>query len=178
MKEKADTWQMELTQLTWEFEKLLNDYDLTRLNQKPDPHHWSPMEIIHHLVLVNTSYFPTFDQLAKNTHQSPILGKIPFIGKKIGQMILDANKKPQKIKTFKTWEPSSGSTYNNDLLAAFFKQQDELSGYIQDLDHLLDKNQMIRSPANDWIFYSLDDAFEIIINHEKRHLNQLEKILK
>lgn len=177
MKEKADTWQMELTQLTWKFDKLLRDFDLTRLNQKPAPQHWSPLEIIHHLILVNTSYFPTFDQLAENVHKSPIMAKIPFIGKKMGQMILEATKKPQKIKTFKTWEPSR-STYNNDLLAAFSRQQDELSGYIQDLDHLLDQNIMIRSPAKDWIIYSLDDAFEIIISHEKRHLNQLEKILK
>jgi len=169
---------MELTQLTWEFEKLLNDYDLTRLNQKPNSLQWSPMEIIHHLVLVNTSYFPIFDQLVENTYKSPLLGKIPFIGKKMGKMILDATKKPMKIKTFKTWEPPGSTIYNNDLLAAFYRQQDELSGYIQQLDPFLDQNLMINSPASNWIFYPLDDAFDIIINHEKRHLAQIQSLLK
>ncbi|SHM78951.1 DinB superfamily protein [Cyclobacterium lianum] len=177
MKEKADTWQMELTQITWEFEKLLSAHDLTRLNQKPDPNHWSPMEMIQHLILVNTSYFPIFDRLKNNTHKSPLLGKVPFVGKQMGKMILTATKKPMKTKTFKSWEPS-GSSYNNDLLTAFFKQQDELSGYIQQLDPLLDRNTMISSPASDWIVYTLDDAFEIIIHHEKRHLSQLKSLLQ
>lgn len=177
MKEKADTWQMELTQTNWEFEKLLSSFDLTRLNQKPDPNHWSPLEIIHHLVLVNTSYFPIFDQLIAKTHRSPLISKIPFIGHQMGKLILAATKKPTKTKTFPTWKPS-GSNYNNYLLVEFYRQQDELSGYIQQLDPLLDQSIMITSPASRWIFYTLDDAFEIILNHEKRHLKQLKTLLK
>ena len=48
MKEKADAWQMELTKITWQFENVLEEYDLTTLNLKPGPRKWSPMEIIHH----------------------------------------------------------------------------------------------------------------------------------
>ncbi|EPR70808.1 DinB family protein [Cyclobacterium qasimii] len=85
MKEKADAWQMELTKITWDFEKLLEEYDLTTLNLKPSPGKWSPMEIIDHLIKVNVSYFSIFDRIIDQNFKEPLLGKLPFYGKKDGR---------------------------------------------------------------------------------------------
>ncbi|MDN3690693.1 DinB family protein [Cyclobacterium jeungdonense] len=176
MNEQADTWQMELTQLTWEFDKLANEYDLTTLNQRPNPENWSPMEILHHLVRVNESYFPIFDQIIQGKYKSPLLGNLPFYGKKMGEMILSANKKPVKIKTFARWEPTAGM-HNQDLLNTFFETQHLLSVYIQKLDPYFNQKQMIASPANKWIVYPLDTTIEIMLTHEKRHCDQIKSIL-
>lgn len=176
MNEQADTWQMQLTQLTWEFEKLVKDYDLTTLNQKPNPEKWSPLEILLHLVRVNKSYFPIFDLIIQDAYKSPLLGKLPFYGRKMGELILSANKKPVKIKTFARWEPEAGM-HNQDLLTTFFETQHELSGYIQKLDPYFNQKVTIASPANKWIVYPLDTAIEIMLTHEQRHLNQLKTLL-
>ncbi|WP_339924969.1 DinB family protein [uncultured Cyclobacterium sp.] len=174
MKEKADAWQMELTKITWEFEKLLEEYDLTTLNLKPGPGKWSPMEIIDHLIKVNASYFPIFKQIIDQNFKQPLLGKVPFYGKKIGEQILSAMNKNTKAKTFSSWEPLE-KIHNNDLKGHFFDKQDQLSNYILKLEPFLDQKIMIYSPANKWIVYPLDTAIKIILSHEKRHLSQIKK---
>ncbi|MBI0400529.1 MAG: DinB family protein [Cytophagales bacterium] len=177
IKEKADAWQMELTEITWQYEKILEDFDLTTLNVKPSPEQWSPMEIVHHLILVNTSYFPIFDQIILQRYKSPLMGKLPFYGSKMGNIILASMNKSSKIKTFNSWKPSD-KLHNNDLKIKFFTQQDLLSNYLQKLEPFLGKNLMISSPANKWIVYPLDSAIDIILAHEKRHLSQIKNILK
>ncbi|WP_162340595.1 DinB family protein [Cyclobacterium salsum] len=176
MNEQADTWQMELTQLTWEFDKLVKANDLTTLNQKPNPEKWSPMEILQHLLRVNESYFTVFDQIIQGNYKNPLLGKLPFYGQKMGELILSANKKPVKIKTFARWEPTAGM-HNQDLLNRFFEVQHQLSGYIQKLDPYFNQKIMIASPANKWIVYPLDATIEIMLTHEQRHLTQLKALL-
>jgi len=176
MNEKADAWQMELTQITWDIDTLLNGYDLTTLNQKPAPEKWSPMQVVQHLVLVNRSYFPIFDQLIEQRYKAPLLGKIPFYGRKLGELILSANQKSTPVKTFSLWEPGN-STLDLDLLQAFVDTQHRLSAYIQKLEPYFDRGLMIASPANSWLVYSLDTAIDIIIAHEKRHYKQLKSLL-
>lgn len=176
MNEKADAWQMELTQITWDVDTLLNGYDLTTLNQKPGPEKWSPMQVVHHLVLVNRSYFPIFDQLIEQRYKAPLLGKIPFYGRKLGELILSANQKPAPIKTFSPWEPSN-SLHDKELLQAFVDTQHRLSAYLQELEPYFNRGLMIASPANRWLVYPLDTAIDIIIAHEKRHCKQLKSLL-
>ncbi|MFC4873233.1 DinB family protein [Negadavirga shengliensis] len=175
MKDKADNWQMELANIAWEFEQTLKKSNVTDLNRKPGSQSWSIAEIISHLILVNTSYFPTFKQLLKNEYKPPLLGRVPMLGKKVGEMILDAMKKPRKTKTFEIWQPSS-QLYDKTILDRFFDQQHQLSSYVQKLEPLLEKGVMIASPANKWVVYSLDQAIEIILTHEKRHLGQIKTL--
>ncbi|WP_375583287.1 DinB family protein [Cyclobacterium xiamenense] len=176
MNDKADAWQMELTRITYTVDKLMHDYDLTTLNRKPDPKTWSPMQVLQHLILVNRSYFPTFDQLIAKQYKAPLLGKISFYGRKLGELILAANKKPARIKTFGPWEPTD-TLHNNELLQAFVDTQHRLSAYVQELEPFFGRGLMIASPANRWLVYPLDTAIDIIIAHEKRHCKQLKSLL-
>lgn len=176
MKEKADTWQMELANIAWEFEKTLENSELAELNQKPMPNAWSVSEVIDHLVKVNTSYFSTFDQIIKKEYKTPLLGRIPILGRKIGSLILSTMSSPKKTETFKIWKPSS-RFYDNSLFDKFYDQQHELSSYVQKLEPFLNKQLMISSPANKWVVYELDQAIEIIMAHEKRHLGQIKNLL-
>ncbi len=176
MKEKADTWQMELANIAWEFEKTLENSELAELNQKPMPNAWSVSEVIDHLINVNTSYFSTFDQIIKKEYKTPLMGRIPILGRKVGSLILSAMSSPKKTETFKMWEPSS-RFYDNSLFDKFYDQQHELSSYVQKLEPFLNKQLMISSPANKWVVYELDQAIEIIMAHEKRHLGQIKNLV-
>lgn len=176
MKERADTWQMELANIAWEFEKNLKKSDLNDLNKKPDPNSWSISEVMAHLIKVNTSYFPIFDQIIRKEYKTPIMGKIPFLGKKMGEIILQAMSSPKKTKTFNEWNPEE-KLYDQTLFDAFYNQQHELSSYVQQLEPFLDRKLMIASPASPWVVYRLDQAIEIILAHEKRHLKQVKFLL-
>ena len=64
-----------------------------------------------------------------------------------------------------------------NIMESFKEAQAQLLDFIESCRHLLEKNTIISSPANKNIVYSLENAFEIIISHEKRHFNQAKEVL-
>lgn len=173
MKEIADNWQMEITEISWAFEQVLKDIPTPAFNMKRTPEAWSPGEIIDHLHRVNASYFPTFDAIIYGIHSKPFMGYIPLIGKKTGEFILKSMISPKKVKTFPMWEPRH-SLIDPSIGDKFLEQHAHLSRYLEQLDPFLEKNLMISSPANRLVVYQFDQAIAIILAHEKRHLEQIK----
>ena len=177
MRDKADAWQMEITRLSWEFEKLLGNLGPEHINYRPDPGSWSIAENLAHLIRVNGSYYPIFDNILGQNFKPPLIRKIPFLVNAVGNLLHRSMGSKFKTKTFTVWEPSQ-KEYDLDLVAEFHKQQMELSAYIQKLDPYFESGLVIHSPANRWVVYTLDKGIEIIIAHEQRHLEQSKNILE
>lgn len=173
MKEIADNWQMEITEISWAFKQVLKKIPTPAFNMKRTTEAWSPGEIIDHLYTVNKSYFPIFDAIIQGKYSKPFMGYIPFIGKKTGDYILKSMVSPKKVKTFPVWEPRH-SLIAPSVGDQFLEQHAQLSRYIEQLDPFLEKNLMIASPANKLVVYQLDQAIAIILAHEKRHLEQIK----
>jgi hypothetical protein len=175
MKDKADAWQMDIATISWEFEELLKDRNYEEINLKPQPSTWSIAENLSHLIRLNESYYPIFDQIIAGNYTPPIIGKIKLLAKAFGNLLYRAMTSKGKTKTFAIWEPVQG-TFDPDIAEKFFQHQMELSAYIQKLDPFLETGMVIHSPANRFLVYPLDKAIEIIIAHEKRHLEQSKNI--
>ena len=60
---------------------------------------------------------------------------------------------------------------------SFEKHQQELRNLRIQSEDLIQNKQIIASPANDKIVYSLDDAFDVILLHEQRHFIQSKAVL-
>ena len=80
------------------------------------------------------------------------------------------------MKTFPIWEPSN-SQVKSDIILLFKNHQTELQQNIEDAKELLKNDVVISSPANRNIVYKLETAFDIIVTHEQRHLEQAREIL-
>lgn len=176
MRDKADAWQMEITSITWEFEKITKNLETTEINYQPDPNSWSIAENLSHLIQLNSSYYPIFDQILLGTYKVPFLGKFPFVAKPMGRFLYQAMSSKTKTKTFAVGKPSV-EALREDIVTDFRDHQMEFSAYIQKLEPHFGKGTVIHSPINRLIVYELDQAIDIIIAHEKRHLNQCRNIL-
>jgi hypothetical protein len=80
------------------------------------------------------------------------------------------------MKTFALWEPTKSRVASN-ILKDFEQHQAELKKVIVTMQPYLDGKTVISSPANKMIVYTLDTAFDIIITHERRHLEQAREVL-
>ena len=98
---------------------------------------------------------------------------VDFFGKIILKSVLPDRKR--KMKTFPKWEPSY-SRINGDILQQFEHHQGELKSLIESSKDLIEKGAVISSPANKNIVYSLKSAFDIIVTHEFRHLEQAKEV--
>src|SRR5690606_6142870 len=110
----------------------------------------------------------------EKTYHSSFLGKIPYLADSLGKLLYQSMGSKSKVKTFKIWEPLK---FAEDTVPHFKDHQMELSSYIQKLEPFFNTGLVIHSPANRLLVYGLDRAIDILIAHEKRHLNQCKDVL-
>lgn len=150
-----------------------------QLNWKPDSQTWSIAQNIDHLIVVNETYYPVLASLKEGTYKTPFIAKLGFIVSFFGKTILNAVKqdRKRKMKTFPVWEPTD-SQVKGEILQRFKIHQDELKRQIETMKELVEKGAVISSPASKNIVYKLETAFDIIVSHEQRHLEQAKEILQ
>lgn len=177
MSSKISQWETRLLQVTTAAKNEFGHLTANQLNWKPAPGVWSLGQVIHHLIVINKTYFPVIDQLKAGTYKKPFMGRFKFMVNFFGNFILRSvePERRKKIKTFPIWEPAQ-SHIPGDILQQFEQHQNELIALIKSCEHLLYKGIVISSPANKTIVYTLEQAFEIIVTHEQRHLIQAMEI--
>ena len=171
-------WKSEIDRTTADFKNAFAGLSEGELNWKPDAKTWSIAQNLDHLIVINSSYYPLITKAQQNQLELPWLGKVKFVYSMIGKMILDASgpDRRKKISTFPVWMPAA-SNISADILDRFEVHQSELKQMIDNCMSLLLNNAVIYSPANRMIVYKLSTAFDIIVAHERRHLNQAMEIL-
>ena len=178
MKDKIDKWIKDIDDITQAFTATFEHLNKIQLNKKPNSKTWSIGENIDHLIVINKSYFEPVEKIKAGDYKLGFISKIGFLTRFFGKMILSSvqpdNK--SKIRTFPVWEPSK-SDFEIELLEQFINHQEALKKLIISSENLLLKGALIASPANNNIIYKLEDAFDIIVSHEKRHLEQAKSIL-
>lgn len=161
-------------QVTTNFSSLSNE----QLNWKPDISKWSIAQCLDHLIVSNSTYFPTFDKIINKTYRLPFVQKLNPFNKVFGSVMVKylGPQSKQKLKHPKLFTPST-STLSSVIIEDFSEHQEVLINYFQQLNHLEKDRIVITSPANSFVSYSLHHAMQIITVHEQRHFNQAMNVL-
>ena len=172
-------WPLQLDKITEHFVANFGSLSTEQLNWKPNSQTWSIAQNMYHLIIVNETYYPVLAALKEGTYKTPFIAKLGFMVSFLGKTVLNAVKpdRKKKMKTFPVWEPTV-SQVNSDILQRFEKHQSELKRQIEASKELIEKGIIISSPANRNIVYKLETAFDIIVSHEQRHLEQAKEVLQ
>ena len=172
-------WNAHLDQITELFFANFGSLSAEQLNWKPNWQTWSIAQNIDHLIVVNETYYPVLTSLKKGTYKTPLIAKVGFIVSFLGKTILASvsPERKKKMKTFPFWEPAA-SQLKDDILKEFEKHQTELKLNIEASKEFVEKGVVISSPANKNIVYKLETAFDILVSHEQRHLEQAKEVLQ
>jgi hypothetical protein len=179
MKDKINGWLQRIDKQSERVNALFGNLNEEELKKQLSTKEWSIAQNLQHLIVINNSYFPAIDAIRAGKQKLGFLSKLAFMRKFFAKLILGSVQpdRKRKMKTFPLWEPNQ-ITIEHNLISAFLKHQESLKNLISDAEDLLLKNAVIASPANKNIVYSLADAFEIIVTHEERHINQAVELLK
>lgn len=176
MSSLSEKWTLDIKKLSdaiqSEFGHLPADLLASKISEKD----WSIAEIFSHIITVNESYYPLFDQIQKGKYVYSMLGNFAFIRKYFGNIILKSvlPTNPKKQKTLPLWQPKTdidSQTIIGDVQTHFI----DLSSRIENLEPLIKRNVTIASPANDMIVYDIQTALDIIVAHMKRHFEQARR---
>ena len=173
------SWSSTLSDISRRFSTEFGELTIEQLNWKPNSNTWSIAQNLDHLIVVNETYYPVLASLKTGTYKTPFVAKIGFMVSFLGKTVLKAVQpvRKKKMKTFPIWEPTT-SNVNGDILKRFQNHQNELIQIIEGARELVEKGVVISSPANKNIVYKLETAFDIIVSHEQRHLEQAKEILQ
>ena len=179
MQHRIQNWHHQLDSNTKNFREQFEELSIEEINRKPNPATWSVAENIQHLISVNESYYPIIKDVKEGKHKVPFTGKFKFLVNFMGNALLKSVEptRRKKMKTFLVWEPAT-AVMAEGILDTFDEHHKVLKNIISESEDLLKANTVISSPANRNIVYFLDKAFDIMVAHEQRHLNQAKEAME
>ena len=148
-----------------------------QLNWKRRPDEWSVAQCFDHLVKIDSTYFPQFRQIAQGQYSPTWRDRVPMVGRILGSLVLGAvqPQAPRKLKAARHVSPSTNAI-SSTIVATFTAHQQEVIEHMKRTGHLDLRSIVVKSPVAPIAFYSLLDAFRIIVAHERRHMAQAQRV--
>ena len=134
---------------------------LQQLNWKPKPDSWSIGQCLDHLIISDSSYFPTLKKIAEGKYTMTTWERrSPFSGI-CGRILVDRLQEQvkKKMKAPKVILPSA-SKMDIGILERFHKHHDTFLDYIALCDKINPDRINITSPTIKFVTYSLRDAIK------------------
>ena len=88
--------------ITRSFKNKFCDLTIEELNWKQNNRVWSIAQNIHHLIVINESYYSTIMEIRKENYKFSFIGKINFVVNLLGKTLLKTVQpdRRKKMKTF------------------------------------------------------------------------------
>lgn len=169
----------DLHQISAEAKSVFGNLSGEQINWKPNAESWSIGQCFEHLIVTNSLYFPNIYKVIEGKHRNNFFSKIPFAVDLIGVLMKNALNPDQKrkMKTFKIFEPAV-SNISPTIIEGFTENQRKLIEMMEAVKSFDLQKLKIAEPLSVVLNLRLDDAFEILLMHEKRHFQQAERVLE
>ncbi|MFZ1692269.1 MAG: DinB family protein [Flavobacteriales bacterium] len=153
----------------------LHGRDRSHLTWKNDPSTWSILECLEHLNLYGDFYLPAIEEALNGAGPTTAKEFSPgLIGGFLARSVLP-RKKLNKMKTFPDKDPSNTSL-GHEVIERFLAQQERLL-VLLDRARSADLNRIrVKTFLSRFLKLKLGDIFQFMINHEMRHLRQIEGV--
>jgi len=166
---------LEQTRIAINRTEKLNSIELKRLTWKPNETSWSMLECIAHLNLYGDFYLPQIEQRIKNSNTKAELEFKPgILGNYFAKSMLPKDKL-NKMKTFKDKNPLNAKL-DKTVIDTFITQQIKLLALLNQSRNVSLNKVKIQTSISSLIQLKLGDIFQFLINHNIRHLNQVDSI--
>lgn len=177
MKIELSNLIIEAEMLSEKVQSVFSKFSAEQINWKPNAKSWSVGQCFEHLIVTNELYFPNIQKVIDGNHSNNFFSKIPFSVDLIAVLMKNSLNPEQKrkMKTFKIFEPAA-SDISETIFEDFAENQKRLIAMIAAVKNLDVHKIKIAEPLSVALNLRLDDAFEILIMHEKRHFLQAERV--
>ena len=171
-------WINDIDEVTRQVQQEFGALPNEALNWQPGKKEWSIAQVLDHIMLINESYFEVMTDLRTGKLKLPFFHRFGVISRFFGALLGKAVEpdRKHKLKTFRIWKPEKAA-YSPEIIEAFIKHQEKLKLYILKLEEHVEKGSMAHSPVNRNIVLRADTMIDILVSHEKRHLNQAREVL-
>ncbi|MBP0904079.1 DinB family protein [Mariniflexile gromovii] len=173
--EKLIQTLLEQTRLIINQAEKLKSYDLKTLTWKDNEFSWNMLECLEHLNLYGDFYLPQIEKNIKksNTKSETEFNK-GFLGDFFSKSMLP-KEKLIKMKAFKSKNPLNLDLGRN-VIDVFVNQQIKLLELLNQSRNVSINKVKIQTSISSLIRLKLGDTFQFLVNHNIRHIKQIEGI--
>lgn len=167
---------IDITKQNLTFAEALKTKSDDLLNWRENEKSWSILECLEHLNLYGDFYIPEIQSvIQKATTKNDIVFKSGLLGNFFAESMLPKDK-IKKMKTFKDKNPIN-SHLDNTIIDRFINQQIAMIGLLEKSRNISLNNEKTRISLTKYIRLKIGDTFRFVINHNIRHLKQIENIM-
>lgn len=178
MNNQLDEIVDELQMISEKASETFGNLSKEQINWRPSETGWSIGQCLDHLIKSNDEFKPTFEKLKAGERKNSFWEKYSPLTGFFGNFLLNSLK--NDAKKFKT--PSKAIVPPGDIAAdiveRFAKHQAEVIETVKSLEKIDMEKTVITSPFLKLMTYRLGKAYEIAVEHEKRHIRQAERVLQ
>jgi hypothetical protein len=168
----------ELEEISGSAKNTFGDLNGEQINWKPSADGWSVGQCFDHLIKANLLFFPELEKIASEKRQSSFLENYSPLSSFFGNLLVKSLQKDgRKFKA-----PSQAivppSEIDAHIVEQFAAHQREVIEQVKSTEKADWQRTIITSPFMKLITYKLADGFRVVVEHERRHFRQAERVLQ
>ena len=175
----------ELKNLTSELEKISADAQSKfgslspeQINWRPSAEGWSVGQCFEHLIKSNKLFYDELDKIAGGNRKNSFWESWSPLTGFGGRLLIKSLKSDERKFKAPTKAIVPPSDIDADIIEQFAGHQAEVIEKIQRTENADWRKTVITSPFMKLMTYSFADGVQVVLEHEKRHLRQAERVLQ
>ena len=165
-----------LTEIGQKAEFVFGHLNSEQINWKPSETGWSVGQCFEHLIKTNELFYTELEKIADGTRQNSLLEKWSPLSGVFANLLIGSLKKDERKFKAPTPKIVPPSEIDENIIEKFAAHQAELVEKIQRCASADWQKTVITSPFMKLMTYKLEDGFRVVVEHEKRHFRQAERV--
>ena len=167
----------ELQTISVDVQKTFGRLSAEQINWKPSETSWSIGQCFEHLIKTNELFYGDLGKIADGTRQNSFLESYSPLSGFWARLLIGSLKKDERKFKAPTQKIAPPSKVDSNIIEKFTTHQTELIGKINQTETADWNKVKITSPFMKLMTYRLSDGFQVIVEHEKRHFRQAERVI-
>ena len=178
MSEECDKLLSELETIAAGARNTFGAFSAEQINWKPNAESWSVGQCFEHLIKTNELFYGELEKIAGGARKNSFWENWSPFSSMGGNLLINSLKKDERKFKAPTPKIVPPSTVDAAIIEKFAAHQAELIDKIGRCTAANWQKTVITSPFLKLMTYRLADGFTVVVEHEKRHFRQAERVAK
>ncbi len=157
-------------------QKTFGNFSAKQINWKPGAGGWSVGQCFEHLIKTNELFYGELEKIAGGSRKNSFLENYSPLSSFFGNLLINSLKKDARKFKAPSQKIVPPSEIDANIIENFAAHQAELIGKIKSTENSDWQKIKITSPFMKLMTYKLSDGFQVVVEHEKRHLRQATRV--
>lgn len=166
----------ELETISADAQTTFGNFSAAQINWKPSAEGWSVGQCFEHLIKSNELFYDELDKIGGGVRRNSFLESYSPLSGFFGNLLINSLKKDSRKFKAPTRDIVPPSEIDQNIVEIFAAHQSELIAKIKRTESADWRKTKVTSPFMKLITYKLSDGYQVIVEHEKRHVRQAERV--